>query len=146
MPRSGPGSGETRVERRLARVEQILPTLATKTDLETAIAPLATKVELAAAIAPLATKVELAAAIAPLATKAELEEKLAAAIAPLATKVELREWGERIVAQTKALVEAVGNDIRDEIRIVAEAVIAGDRSAREADAGLKHDVTELDGR
>ena len=68
---------------RFARVEQILPTLATKTDLTA----LATKAE----IALLATKAELAAAIAPLATKAEL----AAAIAPLATRAELREEGEK---------------------------------------------------
>ena len=43
------------LDRRLSRVEQILPTLATKDDLRT----LATKEELAAAIAPLATKEEL---------------------------------------------------------------------------------------
>ena len=77
---------------RLSRVEQILPTLATKTDLTA----LATKAEVAllatkAEVALLATKAELAAAIAPLATKAEL----AAAIAPLATRAELREDGEK---------------------------------------------------
>ena len=43
------------LDRRLARVEQILPTLATKDELKT----LATKAELQAAIAPLATKAEL---------------------------------------------------------------------------------------
>ena len=63
---------------RLARVEQFLPTLATKEELQTAIAPLATKEELQAAIAPLATKAELrlaiAEAIAPLATKDDLGE------------------------------------------------------------------------
>jgi hypothetical protein len=53
---------------RLARVEQILPTLATKDELKT----LATKAELQAAIAPLATKANLQAAIAALATKEEL--------------------------------------------------------------------------
>jgi hypothetical protein len=47
------------IERRLTSVEQILPTLATKADLEAAIAPLATKAELQAAIAPLATKAEM---------------------------------------------------------------------------------------
>ena len=48
------------VDRRTVRMEQILPTLATKEDLAAAIAPLATKDELAAAIAPLATKEGLA--------------------------------------------------------------------------------------
>ena len=54
------------LDRRISRVEQILPTLATKDDLRT-----------------LATKEELAAAIAPLATRAELDEKLAAQSAEL---------------------------------------------------------------
>ena len=71
------------LDERLSRVEQILPTLATKTDLTA----LATKAE----IALLATKAELAAAVAVLATKAELE----AAVANLATKYELREEGEK---------------------------------------------------
>lgn len=44
------------VDMRLTRVEQILPTLATKTELHEAIAHLATKAELQEAIAPLATK------------------------------------------------------------------------------------------
>ena len=43
------------IDRRLTRLEQILPTLATKDELKT----LATKEELRAAIAPLATKEEL---------------------------------------------------------------------------------------
>ena len=57
---------------RVTTVEQILPTLTTKTDLREAVAPLTTKAELATAVALLATKAELAAAVAPLATKAEL--------------------------------------------------------------------------
>ena len=62
------------LDRRLARVEQILPTLATRAELQEAIAPLATKAELQEAIAPLATKAELREAIAPLATKEDLAE------------------------------------------------------------------------
>ena len=58
------------LDRRLARVEQILPTLATKDELKT----LATKAELQAAVAPLATKGELQAAVALLATKDDLGE------------------------------------------------------------------------
>ncbi len=50
------------LEGRTDRIEQILPTLATKDDLQAAIEPLATKAELRAAIdaavEPLATKVE----------------------------------------------------------------------------------------
>jgi len=56
------GASDQRVknlERRVATVEQILPTLATKADLQAAIAPLATRAEVQAAIAPLATKAEV---------------------------------------------------------------------------------------
>src|SRR3954469_20686681 len=87
------------IDRRLTKLEQFLPTLATKEELRTlatkeelhsaiadAVAPLATKEELRAAVAPLATKEELRAAVAPLATK----EELRAAVAPLATKEEFR--------------------------------------------------------
>src|SRR5882672_880132 len=63
-------------DHRLIRVEQILPTLATKDDLQRAIGPLATKEELQRAIGPLATKEEL------LATKEDLRR-------------EIREEGER---------------------------------------------------
>jgi len=58
------------LDQRLARVEQILPTLATKEDLK----PLATKDELREAVAKLATKEELTEAVAKLATKEELAE------------------------------------------------------------------------
>ena len=62
------------LDRRLAKAEQILPTLATKDDVKT----LATKEELRTAIAPLATKQELQAAVALLATKEELHATEAA--------------------------------------------------------------------
>jgi CRISPR/Cas system CMR-associated protein Cmr5 small subunit len=51
------------IDRRLGRLEQILPTMASKEGLRAAIEPLATKRELRAAIAPLATKEELRHAI-----------------------------------------------------------------------------------
>ena len=47
------------LNRRVDRIEQILPTLATKDDLQKAIAPLATKEELRNAVAGLATKEEV---------------------------------------------------------------------------------------
>ena len=58
------------IDRRLTRLEQILPTLATKDELTT----LATKEELSAAVALLATKEELRAAVAPLATRDDIHE------------------------------------------------------------------------
>jgi hypothetical protein len=89
------------VERRVDRVEQILPTLATREDLKAGIAPLATKAELRAAIAPLATKAELRAAIAPLATKAELRA---------------------LEQRMRTHFDVVAEGLRDDIRLVAEAV------------------------
>ena len=91
------------LDRRLARVEQILPTLATRDELHAAIA---------AAVAPLATKEELHLAIAPLATK----EELRLAIAPLATKKELREEGERL----RRHMDIVGEALRSDIQLLAE--------------------------
>ena len=134
------------LDRRLTRVEQILPTLATrdeshaalatavaalatKEDLRFAIAPLATKEELRLAIAPLATKEELRLAIAPLATKEELrlavaplatKEELRLAIAPLATKEELREEGER----SRRHMDVVGEALRSDIQLLAEHLAA----------------------
>ena len=62
------------IDRRLDRIEQFLPTLATKQELEIEVLRLATKEDLRLAIAPLATKEELRLAMAPLATKAEAQE------------------------------------------------------------------------
>lgn len=73
------------LDHRLNRVEQILPTLATKEDLRHAIEPLATKEDLRRAIEPLATKEAL------LATRDELRREIARAVEPLATKEALHE-------------------------------------------------------
>ncbi len=67
------------VERRVDRIEQILPTLATREDLKAAIAPLATKAELRAAIA-------------------ESEQRM------------------------RAHFDVVAESLRDDVRLVAEAV------------------------
>lgn len=81
------------VDVRLARVEQMLPTLATKAEMRDAVAE----------------------AVAPLATRTEMHEAIAAAIAPLATREEMRtaiaEEGERSRRHTNVLVEHVRSDI-----------------------------------
>ena len=69
------------VEPRVDRIEQILPTLATREDLKAAIAPLATKAELRAAIA-------------------ESEQRM------------------------RTHFDVVAESLRDDIRLVAEAVVA----------------------
>ena len=127
-----------KIDLRLERIEQFLPTLATKDelraqalatkedlraqavaskeDLRAAVALLTTKEELRAAVALLATKEELRAAVALLATK----EELRAAVAPLATRAELREESERTRRHSQVLFES----LRDDIRIVAEAQVS----------------------
>jgi chromosome segregation ATPase len=113
------------LDRRMARVEQILPTLATKEELRTSIAE----------------------AVAPLATKEELRTSIAAAIAPLATKHEvwaaIREEGER----TRRHVDVVVESLRDDIRQIAEGHRALQHRADEHDGkidGLRTDVDKLD--
>ena len=100
------------LDERLTRVEQFLPTLATKVDL----APLATK----AAIALLATKAE----VALLPTKAELhavaaaaKADLDAAVAVLATKAELREEGEK----TRRHMDVVAEHITAQMAMLYES-------------------------
>jgi hypothetical protein len=114
-----------KIDLRLERIEQFLPTLATKEELraqalatkeELRAQALATKEDLRAAVALLATKEELRAAVALLATK----EELRAAVAPLATRAELREESERTRRHSQVLFES----LRDDIRIVAEAQVS----------------------
>jgi len=161
---------------RFDRIEQILPTLATKAELraeiQAAIAPLArkadlellaTKADLEAAIAPLATKAELE----PLATKAELQVAVAllatkADLEPLATKAELEPLATRAEmraeiraesAETRRFMKVLIEDLRGEIRLTMEGLVDLDaRDARQhADrlrehAGLDRRVTALEAR
>ena len=89
------------LNQRLARVEQFLPTLATRDEMHAAIS---------AAVAPLATKEEL------LRTKEQLhlaiETAIERAVAPLATKEELRAEGERSRRHMDVLMEAQRGDIQ----------------------------------
>ena len=143
------------LDRRMTRVEQILPTLPTREDVRIAIAdataPLASKVQLDAAVARLATKEELEAAVARLATREELEaavarlatrEELAAAIAPLATRAEVGEEGER----TRRHFDVVAESLRDDIRIIAEGQVSLSHRFDEFRVEFKADIASLDRR
>jgi len=105
------------IDRRLQRVEPILPTLATKADLE----PLATREEIKA----LASKEDIRA----LATKEEIralatEEKLQKAVARLVTKEDLREVVARL-ATKEELREAVARfATKEELREAVERLEA----------------------
>ena len=102
------------LDSRVARIEQFLPTVATREELARAIAPLATREELARAIAPLATREELARAIAPLATREELERGL------LSLRDQLRDEIERSRRRSDMLIE----DLRDDTRLILEHLLA----------------------
>jgi hypothetical protein len=116
------------IDARTTRIEQILPTLATREELHAAIAPLATREELRAAVATLATREELhaaiALAIAPLATRDEMHVAIAEAVAPLATRAEMyaaiKEEGERSRRHADVLIE----DLRDDNRLILSHLIA----------------------
>jgi hypothetical protein len=83
------------IDRRLERVEQFLPTLATKEELRDAVANLATKDELRGAVADLATKAELQ-----------------------GVRAELREEGER----TRRHFDIVAEEMKGQTRLIAEAL------------------------
>ncbi len=104
------------IDKRLEKVEKILPTLATKEELRTRIAE----------------------AIAPLATKAELAE----AIAPLGTKAELHEEGER----TRRHFDVVAQRLEGKIEIVAEGLVVLRESVDRRFEGVDADITGLDRR
>ena len=98
------------IDVRLTRVEQILPGLATREELQ-------------AAIAPLATREELHAAMAPLATREEMRSAIAAAVAPLATRDELREL--RVQRdEDRQHWSMMFEDLRDDNRIILEHLVA----------------------
>ena len=117
------------LDRRVTRIEQILPTLATKDDLRSAIQE---------AVAPLATKEELREAVAELATKEELRE----AVAGLATKEEVRAEGEL----TRAHFNAVAERLEEQIRLVAEGLLALTRQFEEFKAETNARFAEMDRR
>ena len=111
---------ETRIkniDERTARIEQILPTLATRDELAT-----------------LATKDE----VAKLATKDELRE----AVAKLATREELREEGER----TRSHFDVVAEQLRSHIAVIAEGHKALGARVDALGAELKADIAGHDKR
>ena len=128
---------DTMLERRfenidlgLARVEQILPTLATKDEIrnlderlgrvEQILPTLATKEELRAAVAPLATREELRVAVAPLATREELRS-LGAELCH-----EICEEGER----SRRHMDILSESQREDIQLLAEHLASGSQQPR----------------
>jgi hypothetical protein len=101
--------GLENIDRRLSSVEQVLPTLATRIDLER----FATKADLER----FATKADLEG----FATKADLER--------FATKVDLEGFGWLVdlrqgIAEAKRHTDVLIESVRDDIRMLAEGVVA----------------------
>jgi hypothetical protein len=112
------------IDARVSRIEQYLPVLATRAELEAAIAPLATRAELEAATASLATREELRAALAELPTRDEMHAAIAAATAPLATRDEMhasiKAEGDRARQHATMLFE----DLREDNRLILDHLLA----------------------
>ena len=106
------------IDARLTKVEQILPGLATRDELQAAIAPLATREEMRAAIAAAIT-----AAVEPLATREEMHAAIAGAVAPLATRDELHELLV-LFEQDRQRWSMMFEDLRDDNRIILEHLVA----------------------
>lgn len=121
------------IDRRLERVEQILPTLATREELQAAIAPLATREEMHAAIQ---------AAIAPLATREEMHVAIQAAVAPLATREEVRAEAR----ETRRHFDIIAESLRDDIRIIAEGLVALGAKFDRFRRNMERELTKVDGR
>jgi len=105
---------------RVARIEQILPTLVTKEDLKAALAPLPTRDEMHEAI----------------------EKAIQKAVDPLATKVEVRDEGQR----TRRHFDVVAESLRGDIQLIAEGQVALQQRFEELRTELKSDIGGLDRR
>ena len=97
------------IDARLVRVEQILPSLTTREELQAVIAPLATREEMHAAIG---------AAVAPLATREEMHTGFRLVIDQL--RAEIKQEGGRSRRYTDVLIE----DLREDNRLILEHLIA----------------------
>jgi hypothetical protein len=127
------------IDLRLHRVEQILPTLATKQDLE----PLATKKELREAVATLATRNELREAVERLETRIEEQAR---GFRDLVHEAVGQAWSQ---AQHWAKVEL--ESMRDAIKVLTEAAAGWspavervDRESRARDAALDRRILALE--
>ena len=102
-------------ERRVDRIEQILPTLATRADLKVAIAPLATKAELRAAIAESERRMCDRMDATAERLREEMRDDMRAHVADTITASEQR---------VRTHFDVVAKSLRDDTRLVAEAVVA----------------------
>jgi hypothetical protein len=98
MPKPDTSTVLRNIDRRLSSIEQVLPTLPTRDEMQVAISS------------------AIASAIAPLATRDEMRVTVASAIAPLPTREETRHHFE----ETRRHFDVVAESLRVEIRMIAE--------------------------
>ena len=111
------------LERRVDRIEQILPTLATKHDLKTAVAPLATKAELKAVKTELQTAFGVSIADAVTASERRMCARMDAIAESLRDDIRLIADGLTETEQRmRTHFDVVAESLRDDIRLLAEAV------------------------
>jgi hypothetical protein len=133
MPKPDTTPTVKNLDRRLANIEQILPTLITKDDLRVAMAPLATRAEV---------QVAIAAAVAPLATREEMHVAIAAAVAPLATRDEVRAEA----VETRRHFDVVFESMRAEIRVFADGQVGLTERLDSFESKTERSITNLDRR
>ena len=121
--------GLRNLDHRVGLVEQILPTLTTKDDLQASIAPLATKAELRTAIEPLATKAELQATIEPLTTKADLRAAVSES-----------------EGRTRTHFDVGFESLRDDILLIADGLAMLTQKVDQNHSELKTDIAGVDRR
>lgn len=120
MPKPNTTPNLKNLDRRLANIEQILPTLVTKNELRAAIDS----------------------AVAPLATRDEMHAAIAAAVAPLATRDEVRAEA----VETRRHIDVVFESMRAEIRLFAEGQVHLTERADTFEAKTERAITNLDRR
>ena len=101
MPRLDANMQIKNLDHRVANIEQILPTLATKDDLQNTVN----------------------AAVAPLATRKEMHAAINAAVAPLATREEMRTAIRAEGEETRRHFDVVAEALRVEIHVIAEGYV-----------------------
>ena len=127
------------VERRVDRIERILPTLATRDDLRAAIAPLATKAELQAVEQRMRSHVAEAVGSSEQRMRSHVAEAVSAseqrmrshvAEAVSASEQRIRAHVAESEQRTRTHFDVVAESLRDDIRLVAEAVAVLTERAR----------------
>lgn len=119
------------LDHRVEGIEQILPTLATRAELQAAIAPLATREEMRAAIRE---------AVAPLPTRDEMHATIRSESERTRTYIDQR------VDETHTFMKVLTETVRDDIRLLAEGQVGLREQIAELRTEVKAEIKGLDQR